>query len=45
MRVAIFHDYIENAGGAERVVLTLAKQFDLQLFSDKITKQFSKVIE
>jgi glycosyltransferase involved in cell wall biosynthesis len=36
MRIAIFHDYIQTIGGAERIVLTLARE----LGADVITTDF-----
>ncbi|OLD90115.1 hypothetical protein AUG86_03775 [Euryarchaeota archaeon 13_1_20CM_4_64_14] len=33
MRLAIFHDYMETIGGAERLVLTLARHFDADLIT------------
>ncbi len=34
MRVAIFHDYLDTVGGAERLVFTLAKAFDADIITN-----------
>ena len=33
MKIAVFHNYMDNIGGAERVVLTLAKHLNADLYS------------
>ncbi len=33
MKIAIFHDFIDTIGGAERVALTLAQHFEADLFT------------
>jgi len=43
MRVAIFHNFMDNIGGAEKFVLTLAKELDADIYTtnfdlDKIKK-------
>jgi glycosyltransferase involved in cell wall biosynthesis len=35
MRIAIFHDYLENRGGGERVTLVLAKNLNADVFTTK----------
>jgi glycosyltransferase involved in cell wall biosynthesis len=50
MKIAIFHNYIDNIGGAEMVALTLAREFNADVYTtnideDKIMKMgFSDVI-
>jgi glycosyltransferase involved in cell wall biosynthesis len=50
MKIAIFHNYLDNIGGAEIVTLTLARHFDADLYTtnidtEKITKMgFGDVI-
>ncbi len=36
MRVAIFHDFLDTIGGAERVALSLAKHFDADLITTNL---------
>lgn len=36
MRVAIFHNYLDNIGGAEMVTLTLARELDATIYTTNI---------
>lgn len=36
MKIAIFHNFMDNIGGAERVVLTLAKELKADIYSTNI---------
>ncbi|MFT4303134.1 MAG: glycosyltransferase [Candidatus Woesearchaeota archaeon] len=36
MRIAIFHNYLDNIGGAERVVLTLARELNADIYTTNI---------
>ncbi len=39
MKIAIFHNYLDNIGGAEIVSLTLAKELDADIFTTNISKE------
>jgi len=42
MRIAIFHHYMDNIGGAERVVLTLARELRADIYSTVVNKKLIK---
>ena len=39
MKIAIFHNYMDNIGGAEKVTLTLAKELNADIFTTNINKK------
>ncbi len=39
MRIAIFHNYLDNIGGAEVVTLTLSRQFDADVYTTNIDEE------
>lgn len=39
MRIAIFHNYVDNIGGAEKVGLTLAREFNADFYSTCINQE------
>lgn len=51
MKIAIFHQFLDNIGGAEKVVLTLAHKLNCDVFTTNIDKEkiakmgFSSVLE
>jgi len=38
MKIAVFHNYMDNIGGAERVGLTLAREFNADMYSTVINQ-------
>lgn len=38
MKIAIFHNFMDNIGGAEVVTLTLAREFDADIYTTNINK-------
>ncbi len=38
MKIAIFHNYLDNIGGAERVTLTLARELNADVYTTNIDK-------
>ncbi len=41
MKIAVFHNFLDNIGGAERVTLTLARELEADIFTTNI--DFSKI--
>ena len=41
-RIAIFHNYLDNIGGAEMVVLTLAQELGADVFSPVVNQEHVK---
>ena len=39
MKIAIFHNFLDNIGGAEIVGLTLAREFDADIYTTNIDKE------
>ena len=39
MKIAIFHNYLDNIGGAEIVGLTLAREFNADVYTTNIDKE------
>jgi len=39
MKIAIFHNYLDNIGGAEIVTLTLARELDADVYTTNINKE------
>jgi glycosyltransferase involved in cell wall biosynthesis len=39
MKIAIFHNFLDNIGGAEMVVLTLARNFNADIYTTNIDKE------
>ncbi|MCA9478613.1 MAG: glycosyltransferase [Nanoarchaeota archaeon] len=42
MRIAIFHNYMDNIGGAEKVGLTLSKEFHADIYSTNVDQKMVK---
>jgi glycosyltransferase involved in cell wall biosynthesis len=42
MKLAIFHNYMDNIGGAERVGLTLAREFNADIYSTVVNQDIIK---
>ena len=40
MKIAIFHNYLDNIGGAEMVALTLARAFNADVYTTNIDKDY-----
>ncbi len=44
MKIAIFHNYMDNIGGAEKVGLTLAKELKADFYSTLVDREKIKKV-
>ncbi|MCR4369194.1 MAG: glycosyltransferase family 4 protein, partial [archaeon] len=45
MRIAIFQDYLENIGGAEKLVVTLAKELEATIITTNLSQEVVEALE